>query len=146
MCYPELDSQEREHTEKENAGIIIWNENTTGINTFPEIKQNCALYLNQSAGITVKSQRELHGNFIHMNWPQQHLKHFTRTERNTPAGQSPKQSTDKSFRTCVTMPILTTTETLTKKCLKRPLNMTPGVITIHPEWSFSSSSFPTTVA
>lgn len=128
-----------ENREKEDENM--WNENTAGINTDRTHSQRSNKSVHYiwirvlgSQSNHTKWQRELHGNFIHMNWPQQHLKHFTRTERNTPTGQSPKQSTDKSFmRTCHSAyPDNYKNTDKEVKCLKLPLNMTLGMITIHP--------------
>lgn len=127
MCAILSWTHRNENTERKrvsaHTGIIPWNKkNTAGINTAQTHSQRSNKSVHYvwirvlgSQSNHTKWLRELHGNFIHMNWPQQHPKHFTRTERNTPTGQSPKQSTDKSFmRTYVTVPILTTTKTLTK--------------------------------
>lgn len=84
---------------RERKRAHMWNENTAGINTDRTHSQRSNKSVHYiwirvlgSQSNHTKWLRELHGNFIHMNWPQQHLKHFTRTERNTPTGQSPKQS------------------------------------------------------
>lgn len=73
VCYPEMESQEQEQRERDreraHTGIIMWNENTAGINmnrTHSQRSNKSVHYLwTMCCEITVKWLRELHGNFIH---------------------------------------------------------------------------------